>query len=144
MIKVICVGKLKEKYLIDMVNDYKNRINKYHKLEIIEIPDNEIKLEEVNILKHIKEDYVITLEIEGEMLTSVELSTRINNLFTNGQSNICFIIGGSEGLGEKIRNRSDYSLSFSKFTFPHGLFRAIFLEQLYRSFKIINNEKYHK
>ena len=144
MIKIICVGKLKEKYLVELVNDYKKRINKYHKLEIIEIPDCDIKTEENKILSLIKNEFVITLDINGKMLTSEELSTKLNSLFTSGKSNIIFVIGSSDGLGENIKKRSDYALSFSKMTFPHGLFRGILLEQIYRAFKIINNEKYHK
>ena len=144
MIKIICVGKLKEKYLVELVNDYKKRINKYHKLEIIEIPDCDIKTEENKILSLIENEFVITLDINGKMLTSEELSTKLNSLFTSGKSNIIFVVGSSDGLGENIKKRSDLSLSFSKMTFPHGLFRGILLEQIYRAFKIINNEKYHK
>lgn len=144
MIKVICVGKLKEKYLKDLVEDYKKRIGKYHKIELIEIPDSNILEEQEKILKHINSEYVISLDIKGNMCDSVELSQKIDDLFTFGKSNIIFIIGGSTGLGQKVLERSDEKISFSKLTFPHGLFRGILLEQIYRSFKIINNEKYHK
>ena len=145
MIKIVCAGKLKEKYLVEAVEDYKNRINKYHKLEIIEIPDSNIKEEAKAIKKAIKEkDYLITLEIEGQQLTSLELSNKINSLFIQGISDIVFIIGESDGLHEEVKQLSNFKLSFSKLTFPHGLFRVILLEQIYRSFKIINNEKYHK
>ena len=144
MIKLIFVGKLKEKYLVDATGDYTNRIKKYHKLEIIEIPDTNIQDEEEKILSKIKNEYVILLDIKGEILDSVGFSKKLNNLFTNGKSDITFIIGSSEGVSEKVKQRSDYLLSFSKLTFPHALFRLMFLEQLYRCFKIINNETYHK
>ena len=144
MIKIICVGKLKEKYLKDMVNDYLERINKYHKLEIIEVNDCDICNEEKLILKHIKNEFVITLQIDGEILDSISLSKKLNDLFICGQSNVVFVIGGSDGIGGQLKKRSDYALSFSKLTFPHGLFRALLLEQIYRSLKIINNESYHK
>lgn len=144
MIKVICVGKLKEKYLKELVDDYKKRIQKYHKIELVEIPDSSIEEEQEKILKHINSEYVISLDIRGNMCDSMELSQKINNLFTSGKSNIIFIIGGSTGLGKTVLQRSDEKISFSKLTFPHGLFRGILLEQIYRSFKIINNEKYHK
>ena len=144
MIKIICVGKIKEKYLLDAINDYVMRINKYHKIEIIEIPDNDIITERENILKKINpKDYLITLEIEGKNLNSIELSNLIDKTFI-ANSTITFVIGGSTGLHEDIKNISNYHLSFSNFTFPHGLFRLILLEQIYRSFKILNNETYHK
>lgn len=145
MIKVICVGKIKEKYLTELINDYKTRINKYHKLEIIELKDSNIQEEKNEILKQIKtSDFIITLCINGELLETLEFSRKIENLLTNGHSNITFIIGGSDGLDEEVINKSNMKLSFSKMTFPHGLFRGILLEQIYRVFKIINNETYHK
>jgi len=144
MIKIICIGKIKETYLKEAIEDYKKRISKYHKLEIIELPDNNIETEKENIKKHINgKDYIITLEIEGTELSSKELSEKLEKTFIIN-SNIVFIIGGSEGLHQEIKNISNYKLSFSKLTFPHGLFRIILLEQIYRSFKIINNETYHK
>lgn len=145
MIKVICLGKLKESYLIDLVNDYKKRINKYHKLEIIELKDEEdLEKEANNILKYIGiNDYVITLEIEGKEMDSLSLSKKIEETFIT-HSTITFVIGSSTGLSKKIKDRSNFSLSFSNFTFPHGLFRGILLEQIYRSFKINNHENYHK
>ena len=151
MIKIVCVGKIKEKYFKDAINEYIKRIGKYTKLEIIEINDldrlniNDIlKKEEEAILKHIKDrDYVVTLEIEGIKMNSIELASKIDNmLFKN--SNITFVIGGSYGLSDEVKNRSNFKLSFSDFTFPHQLFRVILLEQIYRSFKINNNESYHK
>ncbi len=151
MIKIICVGKIKEKYLINAINEYKKRLSKYTKLDIIEVsdidnPSKDIILEkEKNLIeKYIdSKDFVITLEIEGNMLNSVELAKKIDNTF-NTHSTITFIIGGSYGLHEAIKERSNYKLSFSKLTFPHQLFRVNLLEQIYRSFKINNNEAYHK
>ena len=151
MIKIICVGKIKEKFYKDAIEEYKKRLTKYTKLQIIEVEDINNNNEEIIkqkeselILKHINEkDYVITLEIEGNELNSVELSKKIQELeLTN--SNIVFIIGGSYGLDNKIKEKSNYILSFSKLTFPHQLFRVILLEQIYRSYKIKNNESYHK
>lgn len=144
MIKIICIGKLKEKYLIELVNDYKDRINKYHKLEIIELKDSNIKDESLEIKKYInKKDYIITMEINGNKMNSIEFSKKIDNwLMTYG--NVTFIIGGSDGIDDSIKDISNYKLSFSDLTFPHGLFRGFLLEQIYRSFKILNNETYHK
>ncbi len=145
MIKVICLGKLKEKYLVDLVNDYAKRINRYHKLNITELKDEvSLEKEEEKILKCIEEkDYVITLEIEGIETTSEALANLLENTFIT-HSNITFIIGSSLGLSQKVKSISNMSLSFSKMTFPHGLFRGILLEQIYRAFKIMNNESYHK
>lgn len=144
MIKIICVGKLKEKYLIELVNDYKNRVNKYHKLEIIELKDSDIISEGYEIKKYInKKDYIVTMEINGNKMNSIEFSKKIDNwLMTYG--NITFIIGGSDGIDDSIKDISNYKLSFSDLTFPHGLFRVFLIEQIYRSFKILNNETYHK
>ena len=151
MIKLICVGKVKEKYLVDAIEEYRKRISKYTKLEIIEV--NDIDNQNIDIIlmrekelieKHIGErDYVITLDIEGNMISSTDLAKKIDDIF-NKSSIITFIIGGSYGLHSDIKKRSDYSLSFSKLTFPHQLFRVNLLEQIYRSFKINNNEAYHK
>lgn len=151
MIKIICVGKLKEKYWVDAVNEYIKRLSKYTKIDLIEVSDSKIddpiialKQEKDSILNKITDkDYIITLEIEGKSLTSVELAKKIESLTTQ-YSNICFIIGGSNGIHEEIRNKSSLKLSFSSLTFPHQLFRVMFLEQLYRSYKINNNESYHK
>lgn len=144
MIKVICVGKIKEQYLKDLINDYLKRINKYHKLDIIELKDSNIIDESKEILKYVNsKDYIITMDINGNKLSSVELSKKIDNLLMN-YSNITFIIGGSYGLHDDVKSVSNYSLSFSDLTFPHGLFRGLLLEQIYRSFKILNNESYHK
>lgn len=151
MIKVICVGKIKEKYLVEAIEEYKKRLSKYTKFQIIEV--NDIDNPNVDIIlskerdlieKYINEkDYVITTEIEGSMLSSIEFANKLNNIF-NSSPNITFIIGGSYGLHDDIKNRSDYKLSFSKMTFPHQLFRVNLLEQIYRAYKINNNEAYHK
>lgn len=145
MIKILCVGKIKEKYLNDLINDYKTRITKYHKIEIIELKDSNITNESNEILNHLNEkEFNICMDINGKEYTSVELSKIIGNTFTNGYGNITFIIGGSDGINELVKNKCNLRLSFSKLTFPHGLFRGILLEQIYRSFKILNNESYHK
>lgn len=145
MIKIICIGKIKEKYLTDGINDYLKRLTKYHKIELIELKDSDIKKEKEEILKVLNKDsYIISLAIEGKEYKTKELSEKIDNLLTNGKSNITFIIGGSDGIDEEIKNISNELLSFSKLTFPHGLFRLILLEQIYRIFKIQNNETYHK
>lgn len=151
MIKIICVGKIKEKFFKEALEEYKKRLSKYTKLQIIEVEDvnlpNEslIKQKEKELIeKNINEkDYVITLEIEGKELNSIELSNKIQEL-EQTSPNITFIIGGSYGLDEKLKQKSNYKLSFSKLTFPHQLFRVILLEQIYRAYKIKNNESYHK
>lgn len=157
-ITLITVGKIKEKYLKDAIAEYTKRLSKYCKLDVVEVsdektPDNasEIVEEQIRskegerILKYIKDDaYVITLEIKGKQLTSEELADKIDKLGIQGTSHIVFIIGGSIGLGQEVLNRSNYALSFSKMTFPHQLMRVILLEQIYRSYRIINNEPYHK
>ena len=157
-IKIITVGKIKEKYLNDGIAEYAKRLSRYCKLEIVEVadektPDNASDTVEdairdkegERILKYIKEDaYVITLEIAGKMLTSEEMAEKIEKLGVQGTSHIIFIIGGSIGLGREILKRSDYALSFSKMTFPHQLMRVILLEQIYRSYRIMNHEPYHK
>ena len=151
MIKVICVGKVKEKYLVDAVIEYSKRISKYSNIQIIEVNDSNVDNEKIAlerekelILKHINtKDYIITLEIDGKQLTSIEFASKIDEIFIHN-SNITFIIGGSYGISDEIKALSKFKLSFSKMTFPHQLFRVILLEQVYRSFKILNNEKYHK
>src|SRR5574344_522799 len=151
MIKIICVGKIKEKYLTDALNEYQKRISKYTKIEIISLQDYDLNNEELTkekekeaIIKNIApKDYIVTLEIEGQMLTSKEFANKIDNIYLTN-SNITFIIGGSYGLADEVKKMSNFSLSFSKMTFPHQLFRVILLEQIYRSYKINNNESYHK
>ena len=144
MIKIICVGKIKEVFYRDAVMEYMKRLGKYHKVEIIEVMDSNINQERDLILKKIdKKDYIITMEIEGKQLSSLEFSMLLDKTLVNN-SNITFIIGGSDGLALEIKNLANYKLSFSKMTFPHQLFRIILLEQIYRAFKIQHNESYHK
>ena len=144
MIKIICVGKIKENYLRDMINDYAKRISKYHKIEIIELTDSNINKEKEELLRVINtKDYNIVMDIDGNNLSSREFAEKIDKTFLIN-SNITFIIGGSDGIGPEIKELANYRLSFSKLTFPHQLFRGILLEQIYRAFKILNNESYHK
>lgn len=144
MIRIICIGKIKEKYLIDLINDYASRINKYHKLEVIELIDSNITEEGERILSKLKDkSFKVALTLDGKKYNSIELSKFIDKTLMN-YGNIDFIIGGSNGIDNKVLEKVDYKLSFSDLTFPHGLFRGILLEQIYRSFKIINNETYHK
>lgn len=145
MINIICLGKIKEKYLNELINDYMLRIKKYHKINIIELKDNnDIETEGKEILKYIKSnDYVISMAIEGQSMDSIKFAEKINDVF-NHYGTIDFIIGESNGLSNDIKKQSNYLMSFSSMTFPHGLFRGILLEQIYRTFKINNNEKYHK
>lgn len=145
MIKILCVGKIKERYLQDLINDYLKRISKYHKIEIIELKDDSNYLKETsNLLEHIKKtDYNIALDIKGKMIKSEEFASIIDKTFLTN-STITFIIGGSLGLNDEIKSKCQQIISFSHLTFPHGLFRGILLEQIYRSFKILNNETYHK
>ena len=128
-----------------MIEDYEKRISKYHKIEIIEVKDEDhLEKERDHLLPFISpRDYVITLEILGKTMTSEELAKKIDELFLT-HSTITFVIGSSLGLHEDVKKRANLALSFSKFTFPHGLFRGVLLEQIYRSFKILNNESYHK
>lgn len=157
-ITIITVGKIKEKYLKDAIAEYSKRLSKYCKLEIVEVADektlenvsetveNAIREKEAErILKYVKEDaYIITLEIGGKLLSSEELAEKIEKLGIQGTSHIIFIIGGSIGLGKSVLKKSDYALSFSRMTFPHQLMRVILLEQVYRSYRIMNGEPYHK
>lgn len=151
MIKILCVGKIKEQYWKDALMEYQKRLSKYVKLSIVEVNDCDeshiptvLAKEKELLMKHIEtKDYVIALAIEGKMLSSLELSEMIDSTFLL-HSNLVFIIGGSYGLHQDIKKRANYLLSFSKLTFPHQLFRVLLLEQLYRSYKIKNNESYHK
>ena len=157
-ITILAVGKVKEKYFTMAIDEYAKRLSRYIKLEIIEVADektpdgaseNEEELirekEGERILKNIKDgSYVITLEIEGKMLDSVELSEKINQIGVSGKGHITFIIGGSLGLSREVKSKADFKLSFSKMTFPHQLMRVVLLEQVYRSYRILGNEPYHK
>jgi 23S rRNA (pseudouridine1915-N3)-methyltransferase len=157
-ISIITVGKLKEKYLKDGIEEYKKRLTRYCNLEIIEVPDekapenlSEKEAEQIKakegcaILKHLKENtYPIVLAIEGKNFSSEEFATQISTLAVNGNSHLTFIIGGSLGLSTEVLNTAKLKLSFSKMTFPHQLMRLILIEQIYRGFRIIGNEPYHK
>lgn len=151
MIKLITVGTIKEKYLKDAIDEYTKRIKKYTNIELIEVKDEglveeskAISLEADKIKKQLcPRDYIITMEIEGKQLTSEEFSEKLNQIQIEN-SNIVFIIGGSYGLSDEIKQMSKLHLSFSKMTFPHQLFRVLLLEQIYRCYKILNNESYHK
>lgn len=157
-ITILAVGKIKEKYLRDGIAEYQKRLGKYCRLEIIEAADERTldgasaaeeeqikKLEGERLLRSIREtDYVAALAIDGMMLDSVELSRKIEKLGVQGTSSLVFVIGGSLGLSDEVLERADYRLSFSKMTFPHQLMRLVLLEQIYRSFRIMRNEPYHK
>ena len=144
MIRIICVGKLKEKFYQDAVLEYMKRMNKYHKVVIDEVMDSDKRSEGDLILKKIRDkDYVVTLEIDGKEMDSLAFATFIDSSFLKHGS-IVFVIGGSDGLDDRVKKRADDRVSFSKLTFPHQLFRVILLEQIYRSFKILHHERYHK
>ena len=151
MIKLIVVGKLKEQYLKDAIEEYTKRLSKYTKLEIIQVNDyasNDelitLTKEKDEIIKHInKNDYLIALDIDGINMSSLEFAKLMENTFISNPC-ITFIIGGSNGLHDDIKCLANKRISFSKLTFPHQLFRVMLLEQIYRSFKINNNETYHK
>ena len=153
-IRILSVGKIKEKYLNDGIGEYTKRLGRYCKLKFIQVPDEKTpdkvsealntqirEIEGERLQKHIREqDYVIALAINGK----IQLSEKIAALGVQGTSSITFVIGGSLGLSDQILRRADYSLSFSPMTFPHQLMQMILLEQIYRSFRIINHEPYHK
>lgn len=157
-INLIVVGKIKEKYLRDAIDEYSKRLSKYCYLNITEIQDEKIpanpSLKEIeniklkegqNINSHIKKDtYLICLDLKGKQYTSEEFSLKLDNIFLNYNSSITFVIGGSLGISSDILNNANELISFSKMTFPHQLFRVFLLEQIYRAFKISNNENYHK
>ena len=157
-ITILCVGKCKEKFMQQAVAEYEKRLGRYVKMQIIEVPDEktpdkasdalneQIKNTEAErLMKHIREqDYVIALAIDGKMLDSVELSEKIGRLGVEGKSSVAFVIGGSLGLGNEVLKRADYKLSFSRMTFPHQLMQMILLEQIYRGYRILNHEPYHK
>ena len=156
-INIICIGKLKEQYLKDALNEYSKRLYKYCSLKIIELPDEKVpenlnaniinKIKEIesnNILSHIKNNsYTIALDLHGKQLSSEEFSLKIENIALNNNSNINFIIGGTLGLSDKLLKQATELISFSKMTFPHQLIRIFLLEQIFRAFKILSIEKYH-
>ena len=157
-ITILCVGKIKEKFYRDAIEEYAKRLSRYCKLEIIEVSDEktpdhasevvetQIKEKEAERMeKYIKEDaYVCALAIDGNQLDSVQLSEKIERIGTGGTSHIIFLIGGSLGMADRLLKQADMKLSFSKMTFPHQLMRVILLEQMYRAYRIINGEPYHK
>ena len=157
-ITIIAVGKLKEKYLEHAIDEYKKRLGRYCKLDIIEVPDektpdNASEKEEdqirdregKRIMSKIRDNaFVIAMDLKGKSLSSVEFSELLDNCGTYGNSNIMFVIGGSLGISEEVLKRADYKLCFSKMTFPHQLFRVMLMEQIYRGFRISNGEPYHK
>ncbi len=157
-IKIICTGKLKEKYLKDAVSEYSKRLSRFCTLEITELPDKKIPdnaskaqcesvicAEGEAILKKISpSDFVIALCVEGRQMSSEEFAKKLSGIMLSGKSTIDFVIGGSLGLSDEVKKRSDFNLSFSEFTFPHQLMRVILCEQIYRAFKINANEEYHK
>lgn len=157
-ITIVCVGKIKEKFYRDALAEYTKRLSRYCSLTITEVADEKTKeqasetecaiikdREGERILKSIRDDgYVIALAIDGKTLDSVELSEKIDKLGLSGKSNVYFVIGGSLGLSDAVMKRADYKLSFSRMTFPHQLMRVILSEQIYRSYRIINHEPYHK
>lgn len=157
-IKIISVGKLKEKYLVDGVNEYIKRLGAYTKVEVYEVADEKIpnnpsladetlvKVKEGRrVLDKVKQDdYMILLDVQGKKLDSIKFSKHIENLMIDGKSSIAFVIGGSLGHCQEVYDRANYKLSFSDMTFPHQLMKLMLVEQIYRAFKIINNETYHK
>lgn len=157
-IDILCVGKIKEKYLRDAVDEYSKRLSRYCKINIVEVNDEKTPDEGIDSLeekvretegerlaRYLKDNaFIVTLEIEGSQLSSPELAKKIGDIAVSGRSHIQFIIGGSLGLSKDIIKRADMHLSFSQMTFPHQLMRVILLEQIYRAFKINANEPYHK
>lgn len=154
-IKIIAVGKIKEKFTKEAIDEFQKRLGAYCNLSLIEIPAQEIKdnnlakrymeIEGEKILSAIKQDsFVITLEILGKMLSSEDLAQKINDLACEGHNEIIFVIGGANGLSPEVSARANFKLSFSKMTFTHQMIRVLLYEQIYRAFKIINNENYHR
>ncbi len=156
-VTLICVGKVKEKFYRDAIKEYEKRLGAYIKLNTIEISDEKVKVEndsEIalamekegnNILSKIKDNqYVITLEILGKNLSSEEFASKIDNLMLTGKSDVSLVIGGSYGLSDSVKKRSDFALSFSRMTFPHQMMRVVLLEQVYRAYRIITGASYHK
>ena len=149
MIKIVCVGKIKEKFLSLGIAEYLKRLSKYTKIDIVQVSDEAnaekaLKVEGEKILSKIRDDeYVIALDISGDSISSIDFAKKIDGVF-NYYSKLTFVIGGSYGLSSLVKKRSNYLLSFSKMTFPHQMFRVILLEQIYRAYKINNNESYHK
>ena len=151
MITIICVGRIKEKSLKSLIDEYVKRISGYAKISIVEVADEPedrpdvLKTEGERLLKQIRKDsYVILLDLQGKEISSEQLAGKLEEITTYHSSNITFVIGGSLGVSQEVRDRADYRLKLSEMTFPHNLARLIILEQIYRAFKINNNERYHK
>lgn len=157
-ITILCVGKIKERFLREAIAEYQKRLCRYVKMDIVEVPDEKTpehasEKEEMQIrdkegekiLRHVRtDDYIVALAIEGKQLDSLEFAKKIDTWGVSGRGNVVFVIGGSLGLSENILKRADEKLSFSKMTFPHQLMRVILLEQIYRGYRIIKGEPYHK
>lgn len=156
-ITIACVGKIKEKYFTDAIKEYSKRLSKYVDLVITEVPDEKapenmsnaqmVKVKEIEgerLLKVVKDSFVVALAIDGEKLASEGFSEFVSDKMVRGVSNITFVIGGSLGLSDEVLKRADYKLSFSDMTFPHQLMRVVLLEQIYRAYRIMKNEPYHK
>lgn len=157
-IEILCVGKLKEKYWVNAISEYVKRLSKYCKIKVIEVPDEktpdgasealELQIKDKEgkgILKHIKDGaHVIALAIDGKQYSSEAFASKIDDLGIRGKSHIVFVIGGSLGLSDEVMERADETISFSKMTFPHQLMRVVLVEQVYRGFRIIRGEPYHK
>lgn len=157
-ITVLCVGRIKEKFYSDAVAEYLKRLSRYAKTEVIEVADEKtpdgaseretaiiLEKEGARLLKYISEDaYVIALAVGGKEYTSPEFAEKISTLATYGKSHIIFIIGGSLGISDDVLKKSNEKIGFGKMTFPHQLFRVMMLEQIYRAYRIINGEPYHK
>ena len=157
-ITILSVGNIKEKYLIDGIDEYSKRLTKYTKINHVTLPDLAImdnpsekdveiikNKEGAKILEHVSDDmFLVVLDLKGKMITSEELASKIDEIFTYNSSHICFVIGGSLGLSDEVISKANYRLCISKMTFPHKLCKLILLEQIYRAFKINNNEIYHK
>jgi len=149
-VTIICIGKLKEKYWQDASAEYIKRLNRFCKLNIVELPESksddsaEESREILTAIEKLGSSYVIALDVKGNPLSSEDLAQKLENLGISSVSHICFVIGGSNGYDDSIRKRADFRLSFSSFTFPHQLMRVVLLEQIYRAFKINAGEKYHK
>lgn len=157
-LRIICVGRLKEKFYTDAVNEFKKRLSRFAEVEIVELADerapeklSDAELEQLKLAegrrilaKLADGETAVALDIKGVQLSSIELADKLKSLMLEGKSRIAFIIGGSNGLSSEVLSRADFKISFSKMTFSHQIFRIMLVEQLYRAFKIINNEPYHK
>ncbi len=151
-INIVCVGKIKENFYKDAVSEYAKRLTRFCKFNVVEVAESRLESNDINKVKVIEgksiisklKGYVIILDLAGVMLTSTDLAEKINDLQTSGVSEITFVIGGSYGLSDEIKQKADFTLCFGKMTFPHQLMRVILSEQIYRAFMINSNSEYHK